>query len=242
MIVCLLFSSSRSLLNVSCIFSILFPRLWIIFTIIILNSFSGSLPISSSFVMSGGCLPCSFICCVFLCLLICLTYCVWGLLFPGCRFIVPIVFGVCPQWRRLVQWVVLASWWMRLDLVFLMGRSTSDVVFWGVCHLIMTLGSLSANGWCCVSVLLVVWHRVSSTVACWSLSVTGSWHWDGDLWEIFAVRYYVELGGLWWTNFLNLALPPQRHSPDTWLEHQEPVIHTAQNKREKKRKKEKKDK
>ena len=33
-IVCLLFSSSRSLLNVSCIFSILFPRFWIIFTII----------------------------------------------------------------------------------------------------------------------------------------------------------------------------------------------------------------
>ena len=31
-IVCLLFSSSRSLLNVSCIFSILFPIFWIIFT------------------------------------------------------------------------------------------------------------------------------------------------------------------------------------------------------------------
>ena len=43
-IVCLLFSSSRSLLNVSCIFSILFPRFWIIFTVI-LNSFSGRLPI-----------------------------------------------------------------------------------------------------------------------------------------------------------------------------------------------------
>ena len=37
-----------------------------------------------------------------------------------------------------------------------------------------------------------------------------------------------------WTSVLNLALPPQRHSPDAWLEHQEPVIHTAQNKREKK--------
>ena len=40
----------------------------------------------------------------------------------------------------------------------------------GVCGLIMILGSLSANGWGCVPVLLVVWHRVSSTVACWSLS------------------------------------------------------------------------
>ena len=43
-----------------------------------------------------------------------------------------------------------------------------------VCDLIMILGSLSANGWVCVPVLLVVWHRVSSTVACWSLSGAGS--------------------------------------------------------------------
>ena len=47
-------------------------------------------------------------------------------------------------------------WWMRLDLVFLVGRSTSGCVFWGVCVLIMILGSLSANGWGCVPVLVVV--------------------------------------------------------------------------------------
>ena len=41
-------NSSRSLLIESCIFSILFPEFLIIFTIIILNSFSGSLPIYSS--------------------------------------------------------------------------------------------------------------------------------------------------------------------------------------------------
>ena len=58
-------------------------------------------------------------------------------------------------------------------------------VFWGVCYLIMILGSLSANGLGCVPVLLVVWHRMSSTVACWSLSGAGSWHLDGDLWESF---------------------------------------------------------
>ena len=46
--------------------------------------------------------------------------------------------------------------------------------FWGVCDLIMILGSLSANGWGCVPVLLVVWYRLSSTVACWSLSGAGS--------------------------------------------------------------------
>ena len=45
---------------------------------------------------------------------------------------------------------------------------------WGVCDLIMILVSLSANGCGCVPVLLVVWRRVSSTVACWSLSAAGS--------------------------------------------------------------------
>ena len=65
-------------------------------------------------------------------------------------------------------------WWLRLDLVFLMGRTTSGGVFWGVCGLSMILGSLSANGWGCVPVLLVVWHSVSITEACWSLSGAGS--------------------------------------------------------------------
>ena len=63
---------------------------------------------------------------------------------------------------------------MRLDFVFLVGRTVSGRVFWGVCELSMILGSLSGNGWCCVPVLLVVWHRVSNTVACWSLNGAGS--------------------------------------------------------------------
>ena len=44
---------------------------------------------------------------------------------------------------------------MRLDLVFLVHRPVSGGVFWGVCELIIILGSLSANGWGCVPVLLV---------------------------------------------------------------------------------------
>ena len=56
--------------------------------------------------------------------------------------------------------------WVVLDLVFLVGRTASGGVFWGVCELIMILGSLSANGWGCVPVLLVVWHGVSGTEAC----------------------------------------------------------------------------
>ena len=65
-------------------------------------------------------------------------------------------------------------WWMRLDFVFLVGRTNSGGIFWGVCELIIILGSLSANGWACVPVLLVVCHRVSSIGACWSLSGAGS--------------------------------------------------------------------
>ena len=63
---------------------------------------------------------------------------------------------------------------VRLDLVFLVGRTTSGGVFWGVCDLILILGSLSAIGWVCVPALLVVWPMVSSTVAFWSLSIGGS--------------------------------------------------------------------
>ena len=68
---------------VSCIFSIIFPRFWIIFTVITLNSFSDRLSISSSFVSSGGFLPCSFLYCVFLCLLILLNLLCLGS--PFCR-------------------------------------------------------------------------------------------------------------------------------------------------------------
>ena len=66
--VCLVFNSS--LLIDSCIFSILFSRFLITFTIIILNHFSGSLPISSSFIWNSVFLAYSFICIVFPCLFI----------------------------------------------------------------------------------------------------------------------------------------------------------------------------
>ena len=76
--VCLVFSSSRSLLIESYIFSILFSRFFIIFTIISLNYFSGSLPISYSCIWTSVFLICSFICVAFLCcfFLFFLTYCV----------------------------------------------------------------------------------------------------------------------------------------------------------------------
>ena len=79
-----------SLLNFPCIFSILVSRLfictsilfskfWVIFTVIILNSFSGRLPVSSSLVWFGGHLSCSFTC-YFSAFSFCLDCCL------GCSF------------------------------------------------------------------------------------------------------------------------------------------------------------
>ena len=48
----------------------------------------------------------------------------------------------------------------------------------------------------------------------------------------------MEPGGVWWTNILTSAFPPARHRPAPRPEDQDPVIHTAQNKREGERKKE----
>ena len=131
-------------------------------------------------------------------------------------------------------------WWVGLNLVFLVGSTTSGGVFLGVCELSMILGSHSANGWGCVPVLLVDWHGASSTGACWPLS----WSWVSALrWRSLGelspidITWDVGPGGLWWSNVLNLALPPWRLRPDTWLEYQDLVSHTAQKKRGKKRKK-----
>ena len=95
---CLFFNSYRSLL-ITCIFSILFSRFLITFTIIILNSFSGSLPISFLFIYLDFCVSNLFLhlCSVFLPFhYFILTYCVWGVFFPGFKveFFFPL--GFCP--------------------------------------------------------------------------------------------------------------------------------------------------
>ena len=51
----------------------------------------------------------------------------------------------------------------------------SGGVFWGVCELSMTLGSLCADGWVCVPVLFVVLCEAYSTGNCWQLGGTGPW-------------------------------------------------------------------
>ena len=103
----LFFISSRPLLNIYCIFatlvsglficnSILFSRFWIICTIIILNYYSGRLPISSSFVWFGGHLSCFFTCQIFLCLFI-----LFRLLCLGCPFCRLEVHGFSLLWSLL---------------------------------------------------------------------------------------------------------------------------------------------
>ena len=69
---------------------------------------------------------------------------------------------------------------------------------------------------------------------CPALELAGCWVELGLSFEMeisgraFAVWYYMELGGIWWINVLNSALPPQRHSPDTRPAHPNPVSHTAE--------------
>ena len=78
---------------------------------------------------------------------------------------------------------------MELGLVPLVGRAMLWDMFWSDCELSMTLGSLSADGWGSVPVLLVVWPEVFQH---WSLQALGcgwvlvpKWGPLGELMPIF---------------------------------------------------------
>ena len=108
------------MLNVSCIFSILLLILWILFTVIILNSFSHRLPISSSFIWSYSFLPCSFILNIFF-LLFLSIFDVWD-----CILVSLVVWpevsssGGCRQLDRAKSWCWDADLWdTSLWLIFL---------------------------------------------------------------------------------------------------------------------------
>ena len=130
------FISSRSLLNVSCIFSILvsslfichsilFSRFLITFTIIILNYFSGRLPISS-FVWFGGHLSCPFACWIFLWLFILFRLLCLG--WPFCRL------EVCVS--SLLWWFLPVS---GVELVACQGFLAREAC---ICFLVGEAGSL----------------------------------------------------------------------------------------------------
>ena len=120
------FISSRSLLNLYCIFSILdsklficdfilFSRFWIIFTIIIWNYLSCRFPISSSFVWFGGHLSCSFTCWVFLCLFILFNVAVFGVVFLYSGSLWSSLYcGVSSLCMGLYGWLVKVSWLGKL--------------------------------------------------------------------------------------------------------------------------------
>ena len=149
--VCLFFNSSRSLLIDSCISCILFSRFLIISIIVILNSFSGSFPISSPFIWTSVFLVCSFAYVVFLCLFIkfFLTYCVWGLLFQAFKVEFFFPFCFCPPKFGPVVCVSFLSGEICAEvlfvwLIFLWWARLSEVVI------------LSADDWVCIFVLFVV--------------------------------------------------------------------------------------
>ena len=159
-----------------------------IFPIAILNSFSGSLPIFSSFIWASVPLVCSFICVVFLCLfIIFLTYCVWGLLSQVWRL--NYFFLLVSALLRLVQRFVQALYrwelcWVFVCLFFLWRARLSEVVIlsaddwvciffcllfrWSILHRMLLLVGwclvLYSGGFLCVSSHCLILPRASSLV------------------------------------------------------------------------------
>ena len=151
----LFFNSSRFFLDISCIFSIfasiLFPRSSIIFTVIILNCFSGRFPISTSFSYFSGVLSCSFIWYIALCLFI-LSFFLWmWFLFHRLQDCSSSCFCSLPSGR----WGCLRGLCKFPD-----GRD------WWWVELIKTLICLTADGWGWLPSLLLVWPEVTQH---WSL-------------------------------------------------------------------------
>ena len=136
----LFFNSSRSLLNISCIFSICVSSLsmppfyfqkfgsslllffWIIFLVDFLFTVQLFNPVGFNHVpSSSGCFSVTSF------RLIC---CVWDLFLAGWKAVVPVNYGVCLPWVGLDQWLlkvfwlggfVFVFWWVELDLVILKG-------------------------------------------------------------------------------------------------------------------------
>ena len=136
--VCLFFSSPKLLVHISCIFSIVFPRS---FAIVVLNSFSGRLLISTLFVWGGFILSLHV---VRDCLLFHRKECslMW-FYFSHCGIVLLLASSVCPLMEEAKR--LRASWWEKLGLA-LVGRALVS----------KALTQLSADGWGRTPSLLVV--------------------------------------------------------------------------------------
>ena len=200
--------SSRSLLNLSCIFSILVSRLFICVSILISRFWSFSLSLfrilyqvdSLSLLLLFGLVGmypvfCLFVCfffftCwVFLCLFICLYWCVWGGLSV---FWSSLYCEVSSLWVGLygclvkVLWLgklVSGFWWVELDFFSLECNEVSSNELRDVNGFGVTLGNLYTEAQGCVPVLLENLHGISCSGTCWPLG--GAW---------FQCMY----GGVWW--------------------------------------------
>ena len=115
---------------------------WSTFTITILNSLSGRLFISSSFIWSCEFLPHSFICALFLCLLIIffLTRSTWGLLFPDFMVVFLLPFGFCLV-EGNVDWVICVDFLLRVTCFCLLvgGNQANQEVITEIMRYIHTL-------------------------------------------------------------------------------------------------------
>ena len=150
------------MLNLSCIFSILFSRLficnsilfsrfWIIFTIIIQNSLSGKFPIFSSFVWLVGIFHVPLPVAYFSAFSSCLYCCVLGGLSVFWQFVAPLYCGGSLLWVGLDGWLVevswlgklvLVFWWVELDFFSLECNEVSSSEFSGAYGSAVTLVSL----------------------------------------------------------------------------------------------------
>jgi hypothetical protein len=154
-----------------------------------------------------------------------LTYCVWGLFSPGYREMV-LLFGLCPRLRGwssgLSRDCVGRNWCLhssgrRWVFSSLMGRAVWGGVF-GV-----SMGSLSADVWVYVFVLLVLWVRHPSLGAASSwvmLVLVYRWRpsWESSLSNM-------PWGQEFFGSVLASALLPQRLRPDLSPENQDPTSH-----------------
>ena len=131
--------------------SILFPRSWIIFSIIILNFFSGRLPISTSFSCFSGVLSCSFIWYKVLCLLI-LSIFLW----------MWFSFHRLQNYSSSCFCCLPSGGWSYLRGL----RKLPDGRDWWWVELSKTLIRLSADVWGWIPSLLVVWPAATQH---WSL-------------------------------------------------------------------------
>ena len=210
------------------------------------DSFSGRLPISSSFIWSGGFLPCSFICCVFLCLLILFNFLCLGSLFhrlqvrtSRCFWCLPpmgnvgsgacvgflvegsgacVLVGGAGSCPSGGQGWILSFWWAGPRLVVCFGMSVNSVYFRR--PLCSWVGLCS----CLASCLACVVQHWSLPAAGWSWVLLLRWRTLGKLSPIDMMWAWKVSGGLMsWTQFSHLRGSGLTHGqstktlPVTWL-------------------------